>query len=149
MNSESMNKQEVLETLRDAGVNPTSQRVEIGYILFAQHAHLSAEEIMQRVNADYAVVSKATVYNTLGLFVQHGLVREVIVEPGKVFYDSNVSPHHHYYYVDTGDLLDIPAQQLRLAQQPQLPEDTELEEVDIVLRVRKRKSAADAQLPKH
>lgn len=133
-----MNKQEVSEVLRDAGVNPTSQRVEIGYILFARHAHLSAEEIMQRVNADYAVVSKATVYNTLGLFVQHGLVRELIVEPGKVFYDSNVSPHHHYYYVDSGDLLDIPAQELRLAQTPSLPADTELEDVEIVLRVRKR-----------
>jgi Fur family iron response transcriptional regulator len=134
-------KQQVLEALKSAGVNPTSQRVEIGYVLFAQHAHLSAEEIMQRVNADYAIVSKATVYNTLGLFVQHGLVREVIVEPGKVFYDSNVAPHHHYYYVDTGDLIDIPMQQVRLANLPQLPEDTELEEVDIVLRVRKRKEA--------
>lgn len=133
-----MNKQDVSEVLRDAGVNPTSQRVEIGYILFARHAHLSAEEIMQRVNADYAVVSKATVYNTLGLFVQHGLVRELIVEPGKVFYDSNISPHHHYYYVDSGDLLDIPAQELRLAQTPSLPADTELEDVEIVLRVRKR-----------
>ncbi|MCE5360179.1 Fur family transcriptional regulator [Candidatus Igneacidithiobacillus taiwanensis] len=132
-------KQQVLEALKSAGVNPTSQRVEIGYVLFAQHAHLSAEEIMQRVNADYAIVSKATVYNTLGLFVQHGLVREVIVEPGKVFYDSNVAPHHHYYYVDSGDLIDIPVQQVRLADLPQLPEDTELEEIDIVLRVRKRK----------
>jgi Fur family iron response transcriptional regulator len=71
--------------------------------------------------------------------VQHGLVREVIVEPGKVFYDSNVAPHHHYYYVDSGDLIDIPVQQVRLADLPQLPEDTELEEIDIVLRVRKRK----------
>ncbi|MEL5849867.1 MAG: Fur family transcriptional regulator [Candidatus Igneacidithiobacillus chanchocoensis] len=132
-------KQQVLEALKSAGVNPTSQRVEIGYVLFAQHAHLSAEEIMQRVNADYAIVSKATVYNTLGLFVQHGLVREVIVEPGKVFYDSNVAPHHHYYYVDSGDLIDIPVQQVRLADLPQLPENTELEEIDIVLRVRKRK----------
>jgi len=141
MKESGFSKQQVLEALRGAGVNPTSQRVEIGYVLFAQHAHLSAEEIMQRVNADYAIVSKATVYNTLGLFVQHGLVREVIVEPGKVFYDSNVAPHHHYYYVDSGDLIDIPVQQVRLVDLPQLPEDTELEEVDIVLRVRKRRES--------
>jgi len=133
-------KQEILEILRAAGVNPTSQRVEIGYILFSSHAHLSAEEIMQQVNAEYAVVSKATVYNTLGLFVAHGLIREVIVEPGKVFYDSNTSRHHHFYYIDSGELVDIPETELQLAQLPQLPSGTELESIDVVVRIRKRPS---------
>ena len=124
--------------LRDAGVNPTSQRVEIGYALFSSCAHLSAEEIMQRVNADYPVVSKATVYNTLGLFAGHGLVREVIVEPGKVFYDPNVSPHHHFYYVDSGDLVDIPASSLQIGSLPDLPPETEVEKVEVVIRLRQR-----------
>ncbi|ACK78219.1 transcriptional regulator, Fur family [Acidithiobacillus ferrooxidans ATCC 23270] len=128
----------MLEVLRDAGVNPTSQRVEIGYALFSSCAHLSAEEIMQRVNADYPVVSKATVYNTLGLFAGHALVREVIVEPGKVFYDPNVSPHHHFYYVDSGDLVDIPASSLQIGTLPDLPPETEVEKVEVVIRLRQR-----------
>ncbi|MDD5004622.1 MAG: transcriptional repressor, partial [Acidithiobacillus sp.] len=119
-------------------VNPTSQRVEIGYALFSSCAHLSAEEIMQRVNADYPVVSKATVYNTLGLFAGHALVREVIVEPGKVFYDPNVSPHHHFYYVDSGDLVDIPASSLQIGTLPDLPPETEVEKVEVVIRLRQR-----------
>lgn len=131
------NKQRVLEVLREAGVNPTSQRVEIGYALFSSCAHLSAEEIMQRVNADYPVVSKATVYNTLGLFADHSLVREVIVEPGKVFYDPNVSLHHHFYYVDSGELLDIPASALQIDKLPELPLETEVERVEVVIRLRR------------
>lgn len=138
MNNKDWNKQRVLEVLRDAGVNPTSQRVEIGYALFSSCAHLSAEEIMQRVNADYPVVSKATVYNTLGLFAGHALVREVIVEPGKVFYDPNVSPHHHFYYVDSGDLVDIPASSLQIGTLPDLPPETEVEKVEVVIRLRQR-----------
>ena len=138
MNNNGWNKQRVLEVLRDAGVNPTSQRVEIGYALFSSCAHLSAEEIMQRVNADYPVVSKATVYNTLGLFAGHALVREVIVEPGKVFYDPNVSPHHHFYYVDSGDLVDIPASSLQIGTLPDLPPETEVEKVEVVIRLRQR-----------
>ncbi|MBU2807571.1 transcriptional repressor [Acidithiobacillus ferrooxidans F221] len=138
MDNNDWNKQRVLEVLRDAGVNPTSQRVEIGYALFSSCAHLSAEEIMQRVNADYPVVSKATVYNTLGLFAGHALVREVIVEPGKVFYDPNVSPHHHFYYVDSGDLVDIPASSLQIGTLPDLPPETEVEKVEVVIRLRQR-----------
>lgn len=136
MDENNWNKQRVLEVLRDAGVNPTSQRVEIGYALFSSCAHLSAEEIMQRVNADYPVVSKATVYNTLGLFADHALVREVIVEPGKVFYDPNVSTHHHFYYVESGELQDIPASALQISQLPEIPMHTEVEKVEVVIRLR-------------
>ncbi|AIA54929.1 Fur family transcriptional regulator [Acidithiobacillus caldus] len=142
MQNPATSKQQVLEVLRDAGVNPTSQRVEIGFVLFSACAHLSAEEIMQRVNADYPVVSKATVYNTLGIFAEHGLVREVIVEPGKVFYDPNVSPHHHFYYVDSGELVDIPAHDLQVRSLPDLPEDTELQQVDIVIRLRRKTNSS-------
>ena len=138
MQNNEWNKQRVLEVLRDAGVNPTSQRVEIGYALFSSCAHLSAEEIMQRVNADYPVVSKATVYNTLGLFADHALVREVIVEPGKVFYDPNVSSHHHFYYTDSGALVDIPASALHINKLPELPPATEVEKVEVVIRLRQR-----------
>jgi len=147
MQNRAMSKQQVLEVLRDAGVNPTSQRVEIGFVLFSGGAHMSAEEIMQRVNADYPVVSKATVYNTLRIFAEHGLVREVIVEPGKVFYDPNVSPHHHFYYVDSGELVDIPARELQVRALPELPEDTELEQVDIVIRLRRKTNSTATARP--
>lgn len=137
MNSETLTKQDVVEFLRSANVNPTSQRVEVAYALFSAAAHLSADEIMQRVNAEYPVVSKATVYNTLGLLAQQGLIREVIVEPGKVFYDPNTSAHHHFYDVESGRLEDIPAHSLALPDLPPLPAGVVVERVDMVIRVRR------------
>ena len=65
-------------------------------------------------------------------------MREVIVEPGKVFYDPNVSPHHHFYYVDSGDLVDIPASSLQIGTLPDLPPETEVEKVEVVIRLRQR-----------
>ena len=129
-------KLEVIDRLKACGITPTQQRVEIAQILFARPQHVSAEQVLAIVNAHGAVVSKATVYNTLGLFAREGLVREVIVDPTKVFYDSNTGPHHHFYNVDTGALTDIDAGELALNDLPALPEGTMAEAVDIIIRVR-------------
>ena len=127
---------DIVERLKEAGVTPTQQRVEIAQLLFARHQHVSAEQVLAMVNAQTALVSKATVYNTLGLFANKGLLREVIVDPTKVFYDSNISEHHHFYNVDSGELMDIQGEALRLANLPELPEGTRTEGVDVIIRIR-------------
>ncbi len=124
------------ELLTQYCIAPTQQRRQIAQILFAQPQHLSADQVLERVNQNGTVASKATVYNTLGLFAQKGLVREVIVDPSKVFYDSNISPHHHFYNVDTGLLQDIEHQELNLQDPPTLPVGVELDSIDIIVRVR-------------
>jgi Fur family iron response transcriptional regulator len=126
--------------LRAHGITPTQQRVDIARILFARPQHLSAEQVLSIVNQDGQVVSKATIYNTLNLFARKGLVREVIVDPSKVFYDSNTSNHHHFFNIDTGELMDIDSSELKLDQLPNLPQGTEADGVDIIIRVR---SSAD------
>lgn len=132
----SMGRMAVIERLKQAGVTPTQQRVEIGQILFARPQHVSAEQVLSIVNAHSAIVSKATVYNTLGLFARKGLLREVIVDPSKVFYDSNTSDHHHFYHVDSGKLTDIDAEAVNLAHLPELPDGTVADGVDVIIRVR-------------
>ena len=117
-------------------IAPTQQRRQIAQILFARPQHLSADQVLERVNQNGAVASKATIYNTLGLFARKGLVREVIVDPSKVFYDSNTSPHHHFYNVNTGELQDIENRDLSLQGLPTLPDGMELDGVDIIVRVR-------------
>ena len=129
-------RNQVIERLKAAGVTPTQQRVEIAQILFRQPQHLSAEQVLSEVNVESAMVSKATVYNTLGLFAEKGLVREVIVDPTKVFYDSNISEHHHFYNVDTGRLTDIDPASVRVETLPQLPDGTVADGVDVIIRVR-------------
>ena len=127
---------DVIARLKQAGVTPTQQRVEIAQILFAKPQHLSAEQVLAIVNSESSLVSKATVYNTLGLFASKGLLSEVIVDPTKVFYDSNTSSHHHFYNVDSGELIDVDSEAVNLSNLPPLPEGTEAEAVDVIIRVR-------------
>lgn len=127
---------EVDELLKQRGISPTQQRRQIAHILFARPQHLSAEQVLEQVNQEDNLVSKATVYNTLGLFVRKGLIREIIVDPSRVFYDSTTTPHHHFFNVDTGKLEDIEAQQMILQNLPTPPAGTELESVDVIVRVR-------------
>jgi len=127
----------ISETLRSHGVIPTAQRVEIAKLVLDRPMHVSADALHKRVNASGRYVSKATVYNTLGLFVDKGLLREVLVDPDKLFYDSNTSPHHHFYDVDTGELTDIPADQVAVEALPVAPDGVEIQGVDIVVRVRR------------
>jgi len=129
---------DVDELLAGHGISPTQQRRQIARVLFARPQHLSAEQILERVNAEQHLVSKATVYNTLGLFTRKGLIREVVVDPSKVFYDSNTTPHHHYFNLSTGKLSDIDSDQLALSQLPTAPDGTELEGVDIIVRLRNK-----------
>jgi len=124
------------EVLRRHGVNPTHQRIEIAYALFSRREHLSADQILAIVNDRHSETSKATVYNTLNLFLEQHLIREVIVDPNKVFYDPNTEPHYHLYNIDTGELADIDASLIEISGLPPLPEGMVTEGVDIIVRVR-------------
>lgn len=126
---------DVVAMLRGAGITPTHQRIKIGEVLFSRQQHMSAEQVLVAVNQDDDEVSKATVYNTLGVFAQHGLLREVIVDPSKVFYDSNLSKHHHLYYSDSGELEDIADENIEISKLPNLPSDLQIEDVDVIIRV--------------
>lgn len=126
------------DLLRSHGINPTHQRIEIAYALFGRQEHLSADQIMAIVNDRHSETSKATVYNTLNLFKQHELVREVIVDPNKVFYDPNTEPHHHFFNVESGELTDIDGADVRIEGLPQLPEGVVTEGVDVIVRIRPR-----------
>lgn len=124
------------EKLRAHGITPTHQRIEIARALFSRREHLSADQIMAIVNERHSETSKATVYNTLNLFLEKKLIREVIVDPNKVFYDPNTCVHYHMYDVETGELTDIDAKAVRISGLPALPQGMVNEGMDIVIRVR-------------
>jgi Fur family transcriptional regulator, iron response regulator len=137
----SQSRQAVVQRLRAHGITPTRQRVEIARVLFDRHQHVSADQVLARVNRKDATVSKATVYNTLGLFAEKGLVREVIVDPARVFYDSNLGPHHHLFHMDTGVLEDVPVSQVKVGRLPDLPAGVAVEGVDVIIRVRRSEAS--------
>lgn len=119
------------------GLKATRQRLDIARVLFARHQHLSADQILALINREGGELSKATVYNTLKLFVEKRMVREVIVDPEKVFYDSNTSAHHHIYDTGTGEIIDIAADGVEILGLPELPDGMVSERVDVVVRVRR------------
>ena len=131
-----MTRSGVRSLIEEHGILPTPQRVEIAGILLDKPQHLSADQIIERLKAADSGVSKATVYNTLNLFSERGLIREVTVDPVRKFYDSTTRPHHHFYNVDSGELADIPDEQVAFQQLPELPEGTERESVEVLIRVR-------------
>ena len=124
------------ERLRNAGITPTAQRLEIAGVLLGKPCHLSAEQLLQKLRAAGSRVSKATVYNTLNLFSRKGIIKEVAVDPSRLFYDSTTSRHHHFYNVDTGELADIKPDSLEITRMPELPEGMEAESVEVVIRIR-------------
>jgi Fur family iron response transcriptional regulator len=136
MKAMSYSRQELIALLRKQGIAPTHQRLEIANVLFSRCEHLAADQILTLVNERHAETSKATVYNTLNLFRDCGLIREVIVDPKRVFYDPNTEPHHHLYNIDTGEITDIPADDLAVSGLPELPPGMVTEGVDIVVRIR-------------
>jgi Fur family iron response transcriptional regulator len=137
-NLQHYSRENLVEILRRHDINPTHQRIEIACALFSRCEHLSADQILAIVNERNSETSKATVYNTLNLFLEKKLVREVIVDPSKVFYDPNTVPHHHFYNIDTGDLTDIDAADIAISGMPKLPDGVVTEGIDVIVRIRSR-----------
>ena len=130
--------EEAARRLRDYDILPTQQRLRIARVLLARDQHLSADQILELVNAGGEGVSKATVYNTLGLFAQKGILREVNVDPSRVFYDTNNSSHHHFYNIDSGELSDIDPAELPVVQLPDAPPGSVIDGVEVIIRIRHR-----------
>jgi Fur family iron response transcriptional regulator len=129
---------DVSSILNGKGIFVTAQRLLVAQTLFSRNQHVTPEQLHEMVIATGARVSKATVYNTLGLFSEKGLVREIHVSNSKTFYDSNISRHHHFYNVDTGDLIDMKERLVPLFLHSDLPEGTVMDAADLVVRVRNK-----------
>ena len=127
----------VRHLLEQSGIRPTAQRLKVAEALLAAPRHLTAEQLLGSLRQSPSRVSKATVYNTLKLFVDHGLARQIHTDPDRCVYDSKMAPHHHFQRLDTGELLDIRPDELELAKLPPLPEGTEIESVEVVIRLRR------------
>ncbi len=134
-----MSRSRILGLLEAHGILPTPQRVEVAEILLEKPQHLSAEQIIDVLQQNESCVSKATVYNTLNLFSERGLIKELTVDPKRKFYDSTTRAHHHFYNVDTRELSDIADDDLEFLRLPALPEGTEQDSVEVLIKVRSRR----------
>ena len=131
-----LTEDEVRTRLRDAGLRPTQQRMELGQLLWSKGCrHLTAEQVHLETKDAGISVSLATVYNTLHQFTAAGLLREIIVDRGSSYFDTNTNPHHHLLYEATGELEDIPTVQVSGVPTP--PKGMSINGVDVIVRVAK------------
>jgi Fur family iron response transcriptional regulator len=127
-----------LSRLQSAGLRPTRQRLALAKLLFENgDRHLTAEALHGEALAAKVRVSLATVYNTLHQFTEMGLLREVVVNPGRSYFDTNTSEHHHFFFEDDGKLEDIPGTYIKLENLPDVPKGTMVDRIDVIIRVRK------------
>lgn len=131
-----MTREEISRRLAEHDILPTAQRLDVAEQILCEPRHMSADQIIDALRGAGARVSKATVYNTLNLFRERGLLRTVDVDPSRQYYDSTHEPHHHFYNVDTGELTDIPLDAVTLTVGAPLPAGTYQDGAEVVIRVR-------------
>ena len=126
------------EIIRAAHLRPTRQRLALARLLFeSSDRHVTAEQLHQEALAAEVPISLATVYNTLHQFVAAGLLREVVINPGRSYFDTNVSDHHHFFHEENGQLTDIAGDRIEVKDLPQPPAGTAVKRVDVVIRISK------------
>jgi Fur family iron response transcriptional regulator len=124
--------------LRHAGLRPTRQRVELAGLLFKEHdRHVTAENLHDEVSKAGLKVSLATVYNTLHQFTEAGLLRQVIVDAARSYFDTNTGDHQHFFLEREGLLIDIPGETIAVAGVPAPPAGLSVDRVDVVVRVKR------------
>jgi Fur family iron response transcriptional regulator len=125
--------------LASAGLRPTRQRMTLASLLVGdgRNRHVTAESLFSLSSSGAEKVSLATVYNTLRAFCDAGLMREITVDGSKSYFDTNISDHPHFYWEDTAQLTDAPADELEIAKLPTVPDGAEISSVDVVIRVRR------------
>jgi Fur family transcriptional regulator, iron response regulator len=129
---------DVKAMLRGVGLRPTRQRMALGWILFGKgDRHLTAELLYEEASKAKVPVSLATVYNTLHQFTEVGLLRQVAIDGSKTYFDTNASPHHHFFVEGENAVVDIPGSNVLVDKLPTPPEGYEIARVDVVVRLRK------------
>ncbi|RAI00757.1 transcriptional repressor [Acuticoccus sediminis] len=131
----------VRDLLTAAGLKATRQRMGLACLLFGgPHRHFTAEELHHEALSARMPVSLATIYNSLRLFCDAGLVRSVVVDPSRAYFDTNVSDHFHFFNEEDGAIYDVPDGALDAPVVPQPPDGYVIERVDVVVRLRRRDS---------
>ncbi|HCI48217.1 MAG TPA: transcriptional repressor [Rhodospirillaceae bacterium] len=130
----------LINRLAEAGLRPTRQRLALAELMFGNgHRHMTAEQLFDDAREANQRVSLATVYNTLNQFAEAGLLNAVAADQGRTYFDTNVSDHHHFFMEDTGQLIDVPGDEVKVTGRPAAPEGYEIDQIQVVVRVRRKK----------
>lgn len=122
--------------LKRARLSVTRPRLALAQLVFgSEHRHISAADLEAEAKAAGIHVATATIYNFLKQLAQAGMLRQVGVEGGRAYFDTNTSDHNHFFIEDEHQLLDIPEQSLRVEGLPPIPDGMEITHIDVVVRL--------------
>ncbi len=126
----------VVRKLRDVGLRPTRQRLALAKLLFeGPNRHVTAEILYEETEAAQISVSLATIYNTLHQFTGVGLLREVVVDSSRTYFDTNITDHHHFFMEEEGCLEDVPDGMINIDKFPGVPEGKKFSRVEVIIHV--------------
>ncbi len=126
----------IAEQLRAHGIQPSAQRLAVAEYVLRTQDHPSADEVLSRVRGRVPMISRATVYNTLHLFVEKGLLRQFVLAEGRLVFDPHLAPHHHFVDEGTGAIHDVPWEALEVRRVERL-QGLDVSEYQVVLRGRR------------
>ncbi|MFT3776338.1 MAG: Fur family transcriptional regulator [Minicystis sp.] len=132
-------KDDAVTALRERGIQPSAQRVAVAEYVLETDEHPSADEVWSRVQRNFPMISRATVYNTLNLFVEKGLLQEHVLAEGRLVYDPNTTRHHHFIDEASGRIHDIPWEAVRVDGVESLPGGFSVRSYQVVMRGRKKR----------
>jgi Fur family transcriptional regulator, iron response regulator len=130
-------KDDLIKILNDYGIQPSAQRVAVAEYVLETKEHPSADQVFAQVSANFPMISRATIYNTLNLFVEKGLLRELHLSPGKVVFDPQLEKHHHFIDDETGAITDVDWDQLTVGNLESL-KTYEVNDYQVILRGKKK-----------
>ena len=131
-----MRRGDTASVLQDHGISPSAQRVAVAEYVLQTNEHPSAEEVWSRVRERFPHLSRATVYNSVNLFVRKGLLRQLVLTEGRVVFDPKTEDHHHFIDEDSGEIHDVPWDAIKVANVPKL-NGYEIREYQVVMRGRR------------
>ncbi len=128
----------ILGQLRLVGLRPTRQRMALAKLLFeGGNRHVTAEILHKEARSSNIQISLATVYNALHQFTSAGILREIFVDSHRLYFDTNITDHHHFFHESTGRLEDIPSDQVVVSSMPSPPDGAVVKRVEVIVRIDK------------
>jgi Fur family peroxide stress response transcriptional regulator len=127
-----------LSVLRDHAIQATPQRIAVMRYVCETDSHPSADEVLENVRRHCPTVSRSTVYNTLNLLVEKGLLRTQVLKGGTVVFDCKVKPHHHFIDQETGRIYDVAWDAVKVTGHESL-KGFDVEEHQVIMRGRRKK----------
>ena len=133
---ENLHVKKALEMLGNSPLKITSQRINLIKTLFQNgNQHFSAEDVYNEVKNTGLKISLATIYNCLNQFTTHGILKMVKTSSDKVYFDTNLESHHHFFCKSSGELTDIDSKKVYISKFPKIPKGKKLNSIEVIVNI--------------